>query len=196
PTMRMARDQLAAFADAGADAVPAGFVPASEAYGRRNGDGATEVVATLQCGGGVFGLPPQPPRRYLGQPVTDAVTDVDWISGCCMVFRRSAFDQVAGFDTRYFLYFEEVQMALDMHRAGYRAVLDPSVEIRHREGGSMRSAPFRKVRAHHRSALRFYCDYHRGTPWMLAAPLVAVGLAVRGTLAAARTAVTGRLTRG
>ncbi len=46
PTMRMARDQLAAFADAGADAVPAGFVPASEAYGRRNGDGATEVVAT------------------------------------------------------------------------------------------------------------------------------------------------------
>ncbi|WP_432421138.1 serine/threonine-protein kinase [Nocardia cyriacigeorgica] len=46
PTMRMARDQLAALADADEDAVPAGFVPASEAYGRRNGNGATEVVAT------------------------------------------------------------------------------------------------------------------------------------------------------
>ncbi|MBF6359406.1 glycosyltransferase family 2 protein [Nocardia farcinica] len=133
-------------------------------------------------------------RRYFGPQLTGP-GDVDWISGCCMLFRRAAFDQVGGFDERYFLYFEEVQMALNMHRAGWRVVLDPTVEIRHREGGSMRSAPFRKVRAHHRSALRFYCDYHRGTPWILAAPLVAAGLAVRAVLAAAVTAATGRLAR-
>ncbi|WP_459548141.1 glycosyltransferase [Nocardia sp. X0981] len=131
-------------------------------------------------------------RRYFGRQVTE-VSDVDWISGCCMLFRREAFDAVDGFDERYFLYFEETKMALDMHRNGWRVVLDPSVEIRHREGGSMRSAPLRKVRTHHRSALRFYCDYHRGTPWMLFAPLVAAGLVVRGVLAAVRTAITGRL---
>ncbi len=133
-------------------------------------------------------------RRYFGKPVT-AVGDVDWISGCCMLFRREAFDAVGGFDDRYFLYFEETKMALDMHRSGWRVVLDPSVEIRHREGGSMRSAPFRKVRSHHRSALRFYCDYHRGSPWLVFAPLVAVGLVVRGLLAVARTAVVERLGR-
>lgn len=131
-------------------------------------------------------------RRYFGRQVTE-VSDVDWISGCCMLFRREAFDAVDGFDERYFLYFEETKMALDMHRNGWRVVLDPSVEIRHREGGSMRSAPLRKVRTHHRSALRFYCDYHRGTPWMLFAPLVAAGLVVRGVLAAVRTVITGRL---
>ncbi|MEV0110989.1 glycosyltransferase family 2 protein [Nocardia sp. NPDC050799] len=133
-------------------------------------------------------------RRYFGRQVTE-VSDVDWISGCCMLFRREAFDAVHGFDERYFLYFEETKMALDMHRNGWRVVLDPSVEIRHREGGSMRSAPLRKVRTHHRSALRFYCDYHRGTPWMLFSPLVAAGLVVRGVLAAARTTITGRLAR-
>ncbi|WP_342802025.1 serine/threonine-protein kinase [Nocardia sp. No.11] len=42
PTMTEARDALAAFADA--DAVPAGFVPASEAYGRRNSAAATQVI--------------------------------------------------------------------------------------------------------------------------------------------------------
>lgn len=133
-------------------------------------------------------------RRYFGRAVTE-VSDVDWISGCCMLFRREAFEAVGGFDTRYFLYFEETKMALDMHRAGWRVVLDPSVAIRHREGGSMRSAPFRKVRSHHRSALRFYCDYHKGSPWIVFAPLVAVGLVVRGLLATARTALTGRLAK-
>ncbi|MGW5441048.1 serine/threonine-protein kinase [Nocardia asteroides] len=42
PTMTESRDALAAFADA--DAVPAGFVPASEAYGRRNSAAATQVI--------------------------------------------------------------------------------------------------------------------------------------------------------
>ncbi|MEV0355164.1 glycosyltransferase family 2 protein [Nocardia sp. NPDC050697] len=130
-------------------------------------------------------------RRYFGTPVT-GVADVDWISGCCMLFRREAFDAVGGFDDRYFLYFEETKMALDMHRAGYRVLLDSSAEIRHREGGSMRSAPYRKVRTHHRSALRFYCDYHRGTGWLVFAPLVAAGLIVRGAVAVALTALRQR----
>ncbi|MEV6135032.1 glycosyltransferase family 2 protein [Nocardia sp. NPDC051990] len=131
-------------------------------------------------------------RRYFGEQVTK-VSDVDWISGCCMLFRREAFDAVGGFDDRYFLYFEETKMALDMHRNGWRVVLDPNVEIRHREGGSMRSAPFRKVRSHHRSALRFYCDYHKGSPWVVFAPVVAVGLIVRGLAAVARTALLQRV---
>ncbi|WP_280424777.1 glycosyltransferase family 2 protein [Nocardia carnea] len=131
-------------------------------------------------------------QRYFGPQVTE-VSDVDWISGCCMLFRRSAFDAVDGFDERYFLYFEETKMALDIHRAGWKVVLDPGVAIRHREGGGMRSAPLRKVTTHHRSALRFYRDYHRGTPWIVFTPLVAAGLALRAVLTAAKTTITGRL---
>src|SRR5690606_19695432 len=147
-------------------------------------------IASARPGGVWPGNPP--PRRSFGKQLTTA-GDVDWTSGCCMLFRREAFAEVGGFDERYFLYFEETKMALDMHRAGWRVVLDPSVGIKHREGGSMRSAPFRKVRSHHRSALRFYIDYHRGAPWSVFAPVVAAGLAVRAVIASARTAVTGRL---
>ncbi|MFD6162950.1 glycosyltransferase family 2 protein [Nocardia sp. NPDC060256] len=158
--------------------------------GRRFPSLAVGIVHALL--GGVWPGNPAT-RRYFGEPVT-TVSDVDWISGCCMLFRRSAFDAIGGFDTRYFLYFEETKVALDMHRAGWRVVLDPTVEIRHREGGSMRSAPFRKIRSHHRSALRFYCDYHRRSPWLVFAPVVAVGLVVRGVISVLRTAVTQRTT--
>lgn len=141
--------------------------------------------------GGVW---PQNPatRRYFG-PELAGRSDVDWISGCCMLFRRKAFDEVGGFDERYFLYFEETKMALDMHRNGWRVVLDPGAVIKHREGGSMRFAPFRKVRSHHRSALRFYCDYHRGTVWIMFAPLVAAGLFVRSVFAGLWVAITSWL---
>ncbi|MGH3824092.1 MAG: glycosyltransferase family 2 protein [Pseudonocardiaceae bacterium] len=130
-------------------------------------------------------------RAYFGNPVT-SVSDVDWISGCCMLFRRTAFDSAGGYDERYFMYFEETKIALDLHRGGWRVVLDPEVEIRHREGGSTRHAPFRKVRNHHRSALRFYLDYHRGRPWILLTPLVAAGLVLRGAVSVLRTALARR----
>jgi len=130
-------------------------------------------------------------RAYFGHPVT-SVSDVDWISGCCMLFRRTAFEDVAGYDQRYFMYFEETKIALDLHRAGWRVVLDPTVEIRHREGGSTRHAPFRKVRNHHRSALRFYIDYNRGRPWIVLTPVVAAGLVLRGAVSVLRTAIARR----
>jgi N-acetylglucosaminyl-diphospho-decaprenol L-rhamnosyltransferase len=130
-------------------------------------------------------------RAYFGNPVT-SVSDVDWISGCCMLFRRTAFEDVGGYDERYFMYFEETKIALDLHRAGWRVVLDPTVEIRHREGGSTRHAPFRKVRNHHRSALRFYIDYNRGRPWIVLTPVVAAGLVLRGAVSVLRTAIARR----
>ncbi|WP_067665877.1 glycosyltransferase family 2 protein [Nocardia miyunensis] len=130
-------------------------------------------------------------RAYFGRPV-DAVSDVDWISGCCMLFRRTAFETIGGYDERYFMYFEETKIALDMHRGGWRVVLDPAVQIHHREGGSTQHAPIRKVLNHHRSALRFFTDYNRHRPWIALAPLVAAGLALRCVASMARTALAQR----
>ncbi len=73
------------------------------------------------------------------------------------------------------MYFEEITIALDLHRAVWGVVLDPSVEIRHRESGSTRHAPFRKVHNHHSSTLRFYVDYNWRSLWIVFTPLVAAG---------------------
>jgi N-acetylglucosaminyl-diphospho-decaprenol L-rhamnosyltransferase len=133
-------------------------------------------------------------RAYYGRHnrPPDEVSSVDWVSGSCMVFRREAFDAVGGFDSGYFMYFEEVDICMRLHRAGWNVVLEPSVTIVHREGGSVRHAPFRKVVNHHRGALRFYCRYHRRDPWLLFAPVVALGLAARALASLALTGI-GRI---
>ncbi|HEY2956715.1 MAG TPA: glycosyltransferase family 2 protein [Actinomycetota bacterium] len=113
---------------------------------------------------------------------------VDWVSGACMLLRRSAFEAVGGFDGGYFMYFEDMDLCLRLARAGWRVVLDPVAKVEHAGGNSSRRAPYRKVLSHHRSSLRFYTRRFARDPRILLTPLVAAGLALRGAVSLARTA--------
>jgi GT2 family glycosyltransferase len=46
--------------------------------------------------------------------------EIAWLSGCCLIVRRAAFDTLAGFDRDYFLYQEDADLCLRARRAGYR----------------------------------------------------------------------------
>jgi N-acetylglucosaminyl-diphospho-decaprenol L-rhamnosyltransferase len=121
---------------------------------------------------------------------------VDWVSGACMLLRRQAFEEVGGFDPAYFMYFEEMDLCLRLHRAGWRVVFDPLAEVKHVVGGSTRSAPYRKVVHHHASALRFYCRRYARDPRLVMAPVVAGFLVLRGLASLARAAVAQRRDAG
>jgi N-acetylglucosaminyl-diphospho-decaprenol L-rhamnosyltransferase len=121
---------------------------------------------------------------------------VDWVSGACMLLRRQAFEEVGGFDPAYFMYFEEMDLCLRLHRAGWRVVFDSLAEVKHVVGGSTRSAPYRKVVHHHASALRFYCRRYARDPRLVMAPVVAAFLVLRGLASLARAAVAQRREAG
>ena len=55
----------------------------------------------------------------------------DWTIGSFLLTRREAFDAVGGFDERFFLYSEEVDLCLRVHRAGWNVVHSPAVTILH-----------------------------------------------------------------
>lgn len=129
-------------------------------------------------------------RRYHNADMDrSAPGDVDWVSGSCMMVRRRSFDAVGGFDTGYFMYFEEMDFCLRLGRAGWRVVLEPGAEMVHLLGGSTRSAPYRKVVNHHRSALRFYCRRYAHDPRLALAPVVGALLMLRGGFSILRTAL-------
>ncbi len=115
--------------------------------------------------------------------------EVDWVSGACMLLRREAYEAAGRFDAGYFMYFEEMDFCLRLARAGWRVVYDPVAEVTHILGGSTRSAPYRKVLNHHRSALRFYRRRYARDPRLALLPLVAAFLALRGLASLARTAI-------
>jgi len=79
-----------------------------------------------------------------------------WISGACLLARRSALDAVGGFDEGFFLYEEDVDLCLRLRRAGWRIVFTPDAEAVHHLGRSAAAAPRRARLEYHRSHLRFY----------------------------------------
>lgn len=60
----------------------------------------------------------------------------DWISGACMLVRRSVLEQLGGFDEGFFLYCEDKDLARRIRDAGYEVRYEPSALCVHHEGGS------------------------------------------------------------
>ena len=87
-------------------------------------------------------------------PIADALVTPDWVAGMFMVFAREAFDAVSGFDERYFLYYEDVDLCWRLRRSGYDVRLLPRVAVTHdAQRTSRRRLSY--ARMHLRSMLRF-----------------------------------------
>jgi len=55
----------------------------------------------------------------------------DWLAGIFMIFPREVFRSLNGFDERYFLYFEDVDLCCRLKMAGYKIAFEPSVTVIH-----------------------------------------------------------------
>ncbi|GAA0526785.1 glycosyl transferase [Saccharopolyspora subtropica] len=105
-----------------------------------------------------------------------------WLSGSCLLLRRTAFDSVDGFDPRYFMYFEDVDLGDRLGRAGWLNVYVPSAEIMHIGGHSTSGASARMLREHHRSAYRYLADRHPGPVWAPLRAALRAGLELRARI--------------
>lgn len=103
---------------------------------------------------------------------------VDWVSGACFMIRRSAFEEVGGFDERYFMFAEDMTLCWDVHQRGWDVAAVDEAVVTHVEGLSRQRATRSMVWAHHRSALRFEWHTARGLRRALV-PLAAVVLGLR-----------------
>lgn len=115
---------------------------------------------------------------------------VDWVSGSCFLARRSALLALSGFDERYFMYSEDVDLCWRARQAGLGVVYEPTAVVTHIQGVSTRHQPYRMIVAHHRSLLRFAARSTTGSRRALL-PAVAAGLGLRAGVLVARQAMTG-----
>ncbi len=80
--------------------------------------------------------------------------DPDVVSGCFMLFRANTLRQINGFDERYFLYFEDFDIAIRASRVA-RIAYVPTVKIIHHGGNAARKGLWH-IRTFAKSALLFY----------------------------------------
>jgi GT2 family glycosyltransferase len=89
---------------------------------------------------------------------------VDWMSGACMLARRTALDQVGGFDERFFLYWEDADLCRRLRARGHHVRYVPGATAIHRVGQSSRTARTFAIRAFHRSAYLYYATHVAPAP--------------------------------
>ena len=100
--------------------------------------------------------------RHLGRE-----REVDWITGACLLARGDSVRAAGGFDERYFMYEEDVDLCAALRASGGRVLFTPKAEVVHRRGRSA-AGDRAAVAAHYdRSHLAFY-EKHVPTwaPWL------------------------------
>ena len=74
----------------------------------------------------------------------DSVREVDTVSGCFLLIRRSLWEELDGFDPAFFMYGEEADLCLRARKRGARPTITPDAEIIH-YGGMSETVPADKV---------------------------------------------------
>jgi N-acetylglucosaminyl-diphospho-decaprenol L-rhamnosyltransferase len=79
---------------------------------------------------------------------------IHWVSGAFMVFKSSAFRELGGFDERYFMYCEDVDICLRLQLAGYKLARADATVIHHTQRKTLKN--LQHLAWHVRSLLRLW----------------------------------------
>lgn len=90
----------------------------------------------------------------------DAPFSVKYIEGSFMAVRRTAFEELNGFDERFIFFHEDSDFILRLTQAGWQALHHPKAEAVHYCGQSFRQAPFFRNVQFYRSTLLFFQQHY------------------------------------
>ena len=115
---------------------------------------------------------------------------VDAVNGAFMLIRRSALERVGAFDTRYWMYMEDLDLCYRFAEAGWTTWFEPGATVIHvKAGTSGEHRSLRLNRAFHDGMFRFYRDHYAPHRNPFLNGLVYAGIGARFALAATRDSV-------
>jgi GT2 family glycosyltransferase len=86
--------------------------------------------------------------------------EIDWQSGCCVLFRAGLLKELGGFDPRFFYHFEEVDLCYRVWQAGKKILHTPDVTITHLGGQSVGRFPTRFELEKYRNRYRYFHKHY------------------------------------
>jgi GT2 family glycosyltransferase len=89
-------------------------------------------------------------------------SDVEVLSGACIMMPRRVYDRVGGFTEAYFMYGEDLDLCYKVRRAGFRVVYNPATSLVHFGGGSTARTVSTFSVVMMRSSIHRFLTLHRG----------------------------------
>lgn len=64
------------------------------------------------------------------------IEKVDWVSGASLMIRKDLFNKLGGFDEKYFMYIEDMDLCFGAKKLGFNTYFFPHIKLVHKELGS------------------------------------------------------------
>lgn len=109
-------------------------------------------------------------KKYSSSVAQLGIQETDWISGADLFISKQVFEELNGFDPRFFMYYEETDLQKRAAKLGYLRVLINGPEIIHLEGGSDREQKkfsFFMLMHSSRSLLLYMKKHYHGSSYFL-----------------------------
>lgn len=100
---------------------------------------------------------------------------VDAVAGTVLVVTRRHFEELGGFDTRFFMYMEDTDLSIRAHQAGLRNYFVPQAGAMHQWAKGSSAGRIRRLYLHHRSVWKYFGKHFPGILSMIIlAPMLLV----------------------
>lgn len=91
--------------------------------------------------------------RYLN---SDEINECGGLSGCCMMLKKSLYEEIGGMDEQFFMYQEETDWGLRTAKTGYKTVYNPTAEITHYQGVTTKKIKVKSIWIFTQSMMKFF----------------------------------------
>ena len=108
-----------------------------------------------------------------GEGAYAAPGEPDWVSGACILVRRTLLESLSGLDEGFFMYCEDIDLCRRIWNSGHKVRFEPAAVVRHEGGMSMPRARLLPVLA--ASRLRYASKHRRSSAALLERAGVALG---------------------
>lgn len=127
---------------------------------------------------------PELAKYHLGHMSEDEEGEVEAISGSCMLIPRRCL--VAGFDERFFMYGEDLDLCVQIRALGYRGYYFPQAQITHLYRQSSQKRRFKSLFHFYHSAYLFFQKHYAHKVFWGTRGLIYGGLCLRMLIAYAK----------
>lgn len=126
--------------------------------------------------------------RYHANNISKIVDcEVDWVSGACFAISRKVFNMISGFDEKYFMYFEDVDLGYRLKNLGFQNIYSPKAVITHAGGESTKNMKIEMLKIHHESASTFLSVKYSKPIYRPLLSVIKIGLRLRFLISSSKS---------
>ncbi|MFT3682331.1 MAG: glycosyltransferase family 2 protein [Ferruginibacter sp.] len=132
-------------------------------------------------------------RYYLGHLQENEVSEVDVLSGAFLMVDRKLLDNIGGFDERFFMYAEDIDLSYRIQQAGYKNYYYPGTSIIHFKGESTQKQNPDYAKHFYGTMILFIKKHYHNVVAGLYILLLRMAIALKSLFANKPTSATGKI---